>query len=240
VVVVHGAFDGPQQWRPVAERLAGRSSFFLLQRRSWMGPPSTAGGDIYALERADIAQLLKIAGPRAALLGHSAGGALAADYARRTALPGRLVLFDPALPLGGPVSGRQLPAMRQLVRQGRNEAAFRLFLQSILQKPRADVDAFARDPDFKRQAALTPNLLRELAALDALPRSPSAYAAIKAPTWIILGEKSPEHPFHDTARALAKALPHAQVRPLKGQGHMGMVDAPDQFAKVLESCLTGA
>lgn len=65
VVVVHGAFDGPQQWRPVAERLAGRFSFFLLARRTWMGPPAAAAGDVYGLERADIAQLLRIAGPGA-------------------------------------------------------------------------------------------------------------------------------------------------------------------------------
>jgi pimeloyl-ACP methyl ester carboxylesterase len=161
VVVVHGASDGPSDWRPVAERLVDRFSFFLLARRSGAG----SGRD--ARELADVARLLKISGPGAALFGHAAGGGLAADCARRSALPGRLVLFDPIL-----------------------------------------------------------------------AREPKAYASISAPTWIITGEKSPEHPFQDAGRALARVLPRAQVRMLKGQGDEGMTAAPDQFAQLLASCLT--
>jgi pimeloyl-ACP methyl ester carboxylesterase len=144
-------------------------------------------------------------------------------------------MFDPALPLGGPVARGQLPAMRRLVRQGRNDEAFRRFLEVM---PRSDVSALAKDPDFRRQVSLMPNALRELEAIDALSRDPRAYATIAAPSWLITGEKSPDHPFRDTSRALARVLPRAHVRELKGQGPTGMAAAPDALAALLARCLT--
>jgi pimeloyl-ACP methyl ester carboxylesterase len=237
VVILHGAFDAPQTWFPVADRLASRFTFYVLRRRGWVDPPPDDGTASFAREKADIARLLAIAGPRAALFGHSAGGALAADYARSHVLPGRLILFDPALPLGGPVTGELLGVMRGLVGDGRQGEAFRLFLQNTVHIDPADIDAFAATPEWRRQAALMHNGLRELAAIDALPSDPRAYASIAAPTWLIEGELSPEHPFHDAARALASVLPHVRVRVLEGQGHMGMADAPGAFAEILGACL---
>jgi pimeloyl-ACP methyl ester carboxylesterase len=238
VVIVHGAFDEPRTWYPVAERLAGRFTFFILRRRGWLSPPPDDGTRPFEREKADIARLLAIAGPGASLFGHSAGGALAADFARTHALPGRLILFDPALPLSGTVAGGLMDELSALVAQGRQNAAFKTFLDKIVQVDPERIAALAGTPDFNRQAAMMNNGLRELAALDALPRDPRAWAAIAAPTWLIEGELSPEHPFHDAARALERVIPQVKVKLLKGQGHMGMAAAPDEFATLLGECLT--
>jgi pimeloyl-ACP methyl ester carboxylesterase len=237
VVIVHGAFDTPEDWYPVSERLASRFTFFVLRRRGWLETPPDDGTRPYEREKADIARLLALAGPRAALFGHSAGGALAADYARTHTLPERLILYDPALPLGGPVTGQALSVMRALLADGRQGEAFRLFLEKNIGVDPAQIEAFAAAPQWRRQAALMRNGLRELAAIDALPSDPRAWAAITAPTWLIEGELSPEHPFGEAARALAGAIPHVRVKLLRGQGHMGMATAPDAFADLLGACL---
>jgi len=238
VVVVHGAFDQPDVWYPACEPLTGRFRFLILRRRGWMSPPPDDGTRPYEREKGDIARLLAIAGPGAALFGHSAGGALVADYARTHGLTSRLVMFEPVLPLGGPVAGPWLPRLRRLVAQGRRDAAFRMFLEKIVQIPEPDVLRMVGTPDWRRQAALMRNGLRELAAIDALPAEPRAYASIEAPTRLIVAELSPDHPFHDASRALARVLPNVQVRVFKGQGHMGMASAPSAFAQLLGACLT--
>ncbi|HEY1562825.1 MAG TPA: alpha/beta hydrolase [Caulobacteraceae bacterium] len=240
VLVVHGAFDRPQDWYPVADRLADRHRFYLLRRRGWLTPPPDDGSRPYEREKADIARLLRIAGHGCALFGHSAGGALVADFARTRQAPARVILFDPALPLGGPVAGPRLAVMRRLVGEGRSDDAFRLFLAEIVQLPAAEIDGFAATPGWRRQASMMPQCLRELSAIDALPSDPRAYRAITAPTFLIESELSPDHPFHDAIRALAAVLPRCRLLLLRGQGHMGMASAPDQFANVLEDSLSSA
>jgi pimeloyl-ACP methyl ester carboxylesterase len=147
-------------------------------------------------------------------------------------------MFDPALPLGGPVAGDRLPILRRLVAERRFDDAFRLTLEDIVRVPPADIRAMVGTPDWTRQAALMSDALRELEAIDSLAADPRAYASIVAPTTLIMGEDSPEHPFHDASRALARVLPHVQVRVLQGQGHMGMVSAPADFARLLGACLS--
>ncbi len=47
-----------------------------------------------------------------------------------------------------------------------------------------------------------------------------SYPSIAAPTLIFAGEADPVVPPNVHAEALARALPHAQLQPLPGAGHM--------------------
>ena len=237
LVIVHGAFDTPETWFQTADLLADRFNVFILERRGWRLPPPDDGSRAYDREKADIAVLLGIAGAGSHLFGHSSGGALALDYARSHSIAGRLVVYDPALPLGGPVGGAALAPLKAFIAAGQLDEALRVTLRDIIRVSPQDFKAIAESADWAVMRPLVVNFPREVEAVDALPTDPSAYAAIKAPTSLIVGELSQEHPLHDSARKLAAAWPALRVLTLEGLGHMAVTDAPAKMAAAMQSLL---
>jgi pimeloyl-ACP methyl ester carboxylesterase len=82
VVAVHGGLGTWRSWRRVAERLADRFEFFLIERRGRGDSGDDPAGHSLALEVDDVRAVLDLAGPGAAVIGHSYGGALALEVAR--------------------------------------------------------------------------------------------------------------------------------------------------------------
>jgi pimeloyl-ACP methyl ester carboxylesterase len=66
----------------------------------------------------------------------------------------------------------------------------------------------------------------------------SRYQAIEAPTLLLLGTESAEHPFQDTTRALAEAMPNASVAMLEGQRHLATLYAPHLVIDAIRSFAT--
>ena len=105
VVVVHGGLGSSLGWRPVAQRLAGHFEVFLYDRR---GRGRSGDNPAHALEREieDAEALLAIAGPGAALLAHSFGGAVALEVARRaqSGAVAAVAVYEPAVDVGGTIA----------------------------------------------------------------------------------------------------------------------------------------
>jgi 3-oxoadipate enol-lactonase len=175
-------------------------------------------------------------GATADVLGNGFGGFIASTLAiRHGGKFDRLVLADTGI--GFSPDGKQsFYAMAERVRQAGMEAIIdvamkRLFPEDYI----AGHPALATErrnallktnPDFFAEACLA------LAALDLT----SGIATIRNPTLVVVGELDAATP-PEMARALAKALPKADLIEIPGCGHAPMAQAPEAFVKTISNFL---
>jgi pimeloyl-ACP methyl ester carboxylesterase len=236
VVVLHGALGSWQSWLAVAERLADRLEFLLVDRRGRGASGAGTPPHSLAAEVDDARAVLAAAGEGAAVVGHSFGGAVALELAR-TARPDqitRLVLYEPGVRVSGLIPARQVERMDELIERDRPKQALEL---AMVQLDAAGLvrAAGATAPDTLREIAWT--LPREIRAVDALGSDLARYATIALPTLLLVGRSSPRRQ-QDNCEALARALPHARLVPLDGLGHVAHNADPDRAAVIVGSFLT--
>ena len=114
LVFVHGSVNTGEEWLQVATAMAEQFTCYVMDRR---GRGRSGDAAAYSLDREceDIIAVLEVAGPEAHLLGHSYGAICALETARRLPI-GRLVVYEPPLPVDGPVPEKnhgRLPRCRR-------------------------------------------------------------------------------------------------------------------------------
>lgn len=236
IVFVHGSVSTHTDWMPVARLLANGFTCFAMDRRG--RAKSGEGVGPYSIEREyeDIAAMLAVAGPEAALAGHSYGAICALGTAMRHPVP-RLVLYEPPLPAGGLIAGKNLAPYARAVAEGDLDKALELGLAAFPRMPAAAIDALRASRGWPRLRALAKSWIRELEAMDAQSPDLTHYRALSCPSMLLVGSLSPEHPMLDAARALAEVLPGVRVEWLPGQGHGAMRMAPETVARLIREFL---
>ncbi|WBB80509.1 alpha/beta hydrolase [Micromonospora sp. WMMD882] len=240
-VITHGVQTVADHWAEVANRLPGRT---LVPNRRGRGESVPIGDDYeLATEVADLHRVLDQAGPEPVLIGHSYGGMIALlAAAERDDLAG-LVLYDPTVPVDGPVTGDGLDVMRAALKAGDRDTAFATVLTRVVGEYPEDVEGFRTgDPaGWAGMLELIDSTYAELSALDRLAYDPSLLAKVTAPTWVIVGERSDreELVFGRAARALVDGIADARLVVLPGQGHVAHVADPDALADAIRPALKG-
>jgi pimeloyl-ACP methyl ester carboxylesterase len=237
LVMVHGSIATSTEWLDVAKHLAPQFTCYLMDRRG--RGRSGVGSEPYGIDREydDISAVLTEAGPGTSLLGHSFGAICALGAALQTPVA-RLALYEPPLPVGGPVAGDYLDEYRWAVEAKQPDEALSIGLLHVVRLPPPVVQAMRASPAWKAMLSLVPTWIRELSAIDALTSPVGRYAAIRCPVQLLVGTKSAEHPLQVTSRALAQVIPQVRVTALEGQGHMATRTAPALLARQVLSFLT--
>jgi pimeloyl-ACP methyl ester carboxylesterase len=232
IVFVHGSVSTHTDWMPVAKLLASAFTCFAMDRRG--RAKSGEGAGPYSIEREveDIAALLAVAGPGAALVGHSYGAICALEAAMSHPVS-RLVLFEPPLPAGGLIAGENLAPYAKAVAEGDLDKALEVGLAAFPRMPQAAIAALRTSRGWPRLRPLAKSWIRELEAMDAQSPDLTRYSALSCPSMLLIGTLSPEHPMLDASRALAKVLPGVRVEWLPGQGHGAMRAAPEMVARLI-------
>jgi pimeloyl-ACP methyl ester carboxylesterase len=166
VVFVHGSLSTGDDWLQVATAMAGQFTCFIMDRR---GRGRSGDASDYSLDREyeDIKAVLDVAGPGTHLLGHSYGAICALGAALRAPI-GHLVLYEPPLPVEGPVVGTALVPYRAAVASYQLDEALTIGLKDIVHLSAGEISALRPTPLWKKRAALTPTWTRELEAIDRL------------------------------------------------------------------------
>jgi Alpha/beta hydrolase family len=166
LVIVPGSLSTSLDWRGVASLLSGRFACLVMDRR---GRGTSGDAPAYALQREaeDIAAVLDAAGPGASLVGHSFGAICALETAIGRQVR-RLVLYEPPLPVAGPVAGASLAAYREAIAAGRPDEALELGLARFVRLPVEQVAMMRQTSIWPYLRSLAAGWTRELAAIDAL------------------------------------------------------------------------
>jgi pimeloyl-ACP methyl ester carboxylesterase len=169
----------------------------------------------------DIEALVGAAGGKAALYGHSSGAVLALEAALRLGdKVERVVVYDTPY-VHDEEEKAQYGAMTDgvlaLLKQGKKAAAMKAFLSGI-GMPKAFVFLLPLFPGWKGMKALANTLAYDIALTRDLPPV-ERFAQITVPVKVMVGEKSPGR-MQGVAEQLAKAIPGAEMKVMKGQDHM--------------------
>lgn len=240
VVLVPCSGSSARQWQALRAELAGFTpvAFDLAghgDRRPWQGD----GPLTLAHESAAIAEACPDGAPFH-LVGHSYGGAVALDFALRH--PQRLrslTLVEPScfflLRSGEPDLLDEVRAVAGQVNRGVLSGDYRGGMRSFIDywSGAGTWDAMAEGRQ-ARFAELALHVAHHFWSLfdEETPRA--AYEAVRVPTLILCGTRSPA-PSRAITRLLADTMPRARHRTIRGAGHMGPITHPAEVnAPVLE------
>jgi pimeloyl-ACP methyl ester carboxylesterase len=231
LVIAPGGLAAAPDWRPVAQALESRCRSIVINRRG-RGSSDDPPEHNLALERDDVLATLTLAGPDAALIGHSYSAVCALEAALVHPVR-RLILYEPPLHASiNPIS-EQLQA---LLDSDRPDEMVRFFLINAVQLPQQAVDAMRESPAWAGLVSMAHTLPREVRALEKAVDSIGHYAAVECPTLLIVGEHSSAGLKESTSR-LASLLPNATTTVLRGQGHVAHRTAPRALAEAVVAFL---
>jgi pimeloyl-ACP methyl ester carboxylesterase len=236
LVIVHGSIATGEQWMSVAERLAADHTVYVLDRRG-RGLSGDSVDYSLATEARDIGALVEIAGPGAALLGHSYGAVCALEAVRRGTPVESLILYEPPLPVDGPVAGEQLGPYEELLTVGDLDGAMRLACDHFLRITPEEKESLAASPMWDGMVELTPTWSRELEQIDLTVAELADYSALAVRTLLLVGGDSPGL-LRNASSYLYGNMPDVGRSEFPGQNHFAHVMAPAALAGAVRDFLS--
>lgn len=232
LVMVHGSLAVAEAWSAVANLLADSFTCYLMDRRA-----RGRSGDApdYSIEREcqDVAAVLRAAGPKPYLIGHSYGAVCALGAALETPID-KLILYEPP---AGIVFGREVEDYRQAIAAGDPEKALEIGMTKIVGVPQSQFEALRASPMLPMFKALAPGWVREMEQIEKLGISLERYSAVESPVLMLLGTDTSDNLKNATA-ALTRVLKNARVAELPGQGHGALRTAPGLVAERVREFLS--
>ena len=245
LVFLHGAGAASHSWRDVAPRLADGFRCTLVDLPGHGFTPRVAGRSTLEAMAEDMTRLLAALDVApAALVGHSAGAAIALRLAQGRPVP--VVSFNGAFAMFDGIAGWLFPVMAKAL--ALNPLTVPLFTASVtdarvrrlLEQTGSRVDA----EGLRLYGALMRDrnhVAGTLAKMSSWRLEPLLRAApgIEAPVLLVAGDRDgtvPPRVSHD----MAARLPRATLRVEPGLGHLLHEEAPDLAAGAIRSFLADA
>ena len=231
LVLVHGTSADHVRWAAVSDALGAQFTLHALDRRGRGASGDSAGP--YAIEQEfdDIAAVANVIGGDVDVLGHSYGAVCALEAALRTDCIGRLVLYEPPLPIGIEIYPPGLvERLQALLDAGDREGVVSTFLGEVVRMPPEELAAMRADVSWEARVAAAHTIPRELAIADTYKPDLDRFAAVKLPTLLLVGGDSPDF-LVEPSRRLAELMPRARLVELPGQQHVAMNTAPELFVR---------
>ncbi len=241
LIVVGGVLSSAASYRPLADRLASAFEVHLVDRRGRAGSGPQRPGHSIEAECDDLLAVMEATGARS-VFGHSFGGLIALETARRRAELERVYVYEPGIPLRGQFDLGWLDGYERFLERGDRRGAFAWMVKhsgfapgALRIMPLWYVRAVLRLAIRRRRWAEMEPLLeanlgehRIQAALDA----PSAerFSAIRARTVLMGGVRSPDFISRALLNELAQVIPDARVAILPGLGHLAPEEQPEKIA----------
>jgi len=238
VIVCHGTHTVADDWAAFAKELGKRYTVYVYDRRGRGQSPDEGKAYTSDSEIDDLAAMVKLAGPDAAILGHSFGGGVSLAYALRDGFKGRLVLYEPGHSVLQAVDRGHLPELQALIDRKKFDRALEFFLENIPQMPEGEIAKLKSSPLWPGMVELNKLAPREMEFLRQLTWTPEQLAKLRCRTWMLLGSLSlPPDGQESRVAALVDRIPGMTLYPLPGQGHVAYLANPPLLARVVERCM---
>lgn len=242
VVLVEGGGTDAASYRRLVARLSGRARVHVYDRRG--RGRSAARPDDYGLatEVGDLRTVLAETGATR-VIGHSVGGLMALAAAREVPI-GRLALFDPAVSVDGGFPVDFLPDLERAVADGDLVEAVVVAGRGLrtpgssLPRPvqRAVVRGLMRTGPGRTMVELVGTVPPETRFVVQEDGPAARWSGVTATTRLFVGARSPRY-YLPAARALAAAMPDADVEVVPRLGHDAVARAPWPVVASLASFL---
>jgi pimeloyl-ACP methyl ester carboxylesterase len=244
VIVVGGSLSSARNYMRLAERIGRSFTVHVLERRGRgaSGPQGIGYG--IETECADLLSVQRRTGATAAF-GHSYGGLVCLEAARRSAAFTRLAVFEPGVSVDGCIPGSWIVGYRELLAKGKGRAAFAYMVKEARFAPaivsklplwylRAVLRfAIGRDR-WKEMEPLLAAHAAEHEQVVRLDNTVDAYRAVGARVLLLGGSKSPAAITRRGLDALHGVISGSTLEILDGVGHLAPDDeAPERVAERL-------
>ena len=224
LIAVHGSASTGESLQPIVAELAADYTVIAPDRR---GRGASGDGDEYSLDREieDLQAIVDAVDGEPVVLAHSFGGLVAVAAAPSLEIS-RLVLYEPAVTVGGSADPPLSAQVRSLADDGSETEAMRLFFEAGSGIP--DVTAM---PWWPAQINMdwVDTVIRELEAVEAFELPALDF---ETPTLLLTGEHGPDH-LAAGARAVNDAHEQSRHVELDGVGHLGLLAEPARVAELV-------
>jgi pimeloyl-ACP methyl ester carboxylesterase len=241
LLIVGGVLSAGSDYVSLAAALADEYEVHVMERRGRPGSGPQRADHSIEEECADVAAVAMATGSTAAF-GHSFGGLVVLETARRRPIFNELFVYEPGVPLRGNIAAGWLDGYQRLLESSDRRGAFAWMVKHAGLAPgpigsmplwyvRAVLRLAIRGPKWTTMdQLLEANLVehRIQAALDA--PSPDRFSTIAARTVLLGGAKSPDAISGQLLHELAGVIPDSAVRLLPGLGHLAPEDHPARIA----------
>jgi pimeloyl-ACP methyl ester carboxylesterase len=221
----------------VPDALTSAHTVYALDPRGRGLSGDVTGEYDFEREFEDVAAVAEALDAPVDVLGHSYGALCALEAARLTPNIGRLVLYEPPIPLDEriypPGLAERLDAQ---VEAGQRDGVVETFLREVARVPAETLQVMRAAPAWAARVAAAHTIPREMGLDDDYAFVPERFAEVRVPTLLLLGGDSPPV-FANAIEALSDALPDARVTVLSGQRHVAMDTAPELFLETVERFL---
>ena len=241
LVIVGGVLSEGSDYLALATPLAGHFEVHVMERRGRPGSGPQRADHSIDDECADLAAVAAVTGSTAAF-GHSFGGLVVLETARRRPIFDQLFVYDPGVPLRGQIAAGWLDGYQRLLDSGDRRGAFAWMVKNAGVAPgpigsmpmwyvRLVLRLVMRGPKWTRMDRLLEANLVEHRLQEALNApSPDRFSTITARTILLGGAKSPETLSRGLLRELDEVISHSTVTILPGLGHLAPESQPDRVA----------
>ena len=242
LIVVGGVLSTARNYMDLGRELASSFTVHLMERRGRGASGPQGPGYGVEMECEDLlAMRAEIGAER--VFGHSYGGFVALQTARRAAAFRQIAVYEPAVVLDGAPAPAWLDPYRELLAHDDTRGAFATMVKHAGFAPRAlaamplavvrlVLRAGIRGHEWQRtEGLLEANLAEQQAQLDAA--GVAGYAEIESPTLLIGGSDSPPS-VSAQLEALRRTIPATTVTILHGLDHPAPETHPAQVAHCVE------
>jgi pimeloyl-ACP methyl ester carboxylesterase len=244
LVIAGGVLSAGSDYMGLALALAGDFQVHVMERRGRPGSDPQLPDHSLDDECADLASVTAATGSTA-VFGHSFGGLVALETARRQAIFNEVFVYEPGVPIRGQLRAGWLDDYQRRLEHGDRRGAFACMVKGagfapapLAVMPVGYVRLVLRialrgqtwvTMDRLLEANLTEHRLQ--AALDA----PNAerFSTIAARTILLGGTKSPDSISGPLLDEIAAAIPSSEVEALPGLGHLAPQEQPDRVASAI-------
>lgn len=244
LVVVGGVLSEGSDYLALADALGGGFEVHIMERRGRPGSGPLRPDHSLDDECADLAAVTAATGSATAF-GHSFGGLVVLETARRQPIFDEVFVYEPGVPIRGQLRADWLDHYQRRLDRGDRRGAFAHMVKSAGFAPgplaimpvwyvRLVLRIAIRGHKWATMdRLLEANLVehRLQAALDA--PSPERFSTITPRTVLLGGAKSPDSISGPLLDEIAAAIPSSEVAVLPGIGHLAPQEQPDRVASAV-------
>jgi pimeloyl-ACP methyl ester carboxylesterase len=244
LVVVGGVLYEGSDYMALADAMAGEFEVHVMERRGRPGSGPQRQDHSLDAECADLAAVAATTAS-AAVFGHSFGGLVALETARRQSIFDEVFVYEPGVPIRGQLRAGWLDDYQRRLERGDRRGAFARMVKSAGFAPGAVAImpvwyvrlvmrvAIRGQKWATMDRLLEANLVehRLQAGLDA--PSPERFSAITSRTVLLGGAKSPDSISGPLLDEIAAVITSSEVELLPGLGHLAPQDQPDRVASAI-------